>query len=395
MNVDALFAKGDFFYAASFRNPTDHPVQNDSVQNRVMELEKQLATVCNSHLSLSKEVLISICKLDPSMFICDHYRWVRVFKRVQVAFFEDGLEAIISVRKIKKSNKAAWEAFRIHLPTDAKVLPCVQQVFRSTQKYSNEAKEETTLRIHCNSLRNFPTLFAHGIYLGRKQGRECEKMMMIEKYYSETLTQHLIKNPSIFQSESQIVSMLCSLLESLDDLHKTHVHGDVKSDNLLVAKEKLLLTDVGISERLDSEIKYTEVTDYMSPEIYDETLYDEGWFRMTPAYDIWGFAVIAYRLLHRVIGMEEVLPFSSLQKRLSALFFDKKHWLYESEYARFTSSVTRFNERLNDNPHLLAKWLAEMLKLKPSERLTASDALASLRQFTFRDGEKLKIKNGI
>jgi serine/threonine protein kinase len=353
----------------------------DPIEMRVREIQRKLRELCNPFLVPSFALLTAICTLDPSSIdTISDYRWQRVAKGVQVAFFAKDIEAIISVKKIGQSHKSAWQAFRVYIPKDTRLSLQIQQVFRSTQKFNNHAICEVKIRSDCNNLRNFPKLLAHGSCLGRKKKRECKKMMMVEEYHAQNLKQYIESSPSILHTVSEVVAMLCSLLESLEDLHKTHVHSDLKADNLLVEKGKLLLTDLGIAENLDSGVEFIHVTNYMSPEIFGESSYDdEGWFQMKSSYDMWGFALIAYRLLHRVIGMEKTPDFSSWQNRLCLHFSNEKTVLYDTDYLRFTQSVELFTKRLEMNVHPLAKWLATMFKLNPAERITASQALSSLK----------------
>ncbi len=346
--------------------------------DRLQKIKEQLAKLPNLSLSPSSRILRALCTLNPQQFSSNDWTVHHLEDRhYSLARKGDALEIVVPLRKLQKSQKSAWEAVKITFE-NADVR--VQHIFRSTTALtdpftSTQISAEANLRLHCNNLRHFPVLREFGLILGRSKKSPCMKLLMIEDFHPSNLLQYLTENGQIFDQESLIVPMLITLLEALKDLHTTHVHADMKTQNILVGPNGLLLADLGFAVPIH-EVKDKRLTPaWASPEIV-LALFVKSSFEYNPSIDMWGFALIAYELLHKLIGMERVPKFRKAQMNLI-----RKKAPIKATFNTWRLAVLDFIVLINKNPHPLAKWLGSMFKWDPALRATSEQALKELENY--------------
>lgn len=105
------------------------------------------------------------------------------------------------------------------------------------------------------------------------------------------------QEPSRQVAESQILDWVSQILISLEYLHANKViHRDLKTQNIFISRDRLVLGDFGISKRLDHSQDlantYIGTPYYMSPELFNYQSYS---FKS----DIWSLGCVIYELCNR------------------------------------------------------------------------------------------------
>lgn len=94
--------------------------------------------------------------------------------------------------------------------------------------------------------------------------------------------------------ESSLIDMFKSMLNGLQEIHKSILHRDIKPQNILIVDDKLKITDFGLAKYVD-EITRTKTYKgwgtyfYMAPEVW-------GLNKTSKATDIYSLGIIFYQL---------------------------------------------------------------------------------------------------
>lgn len=347
-----------------------------SAEIRLQKIQQQLDAIPDLSKKPDQDLLQNICKLpfedffpQPEGLKKRETKWTRdPFLKVYVARKGDMLEVVVRIRKLQKSQKAAWEAVKLLFQQGDPNYAEVQHVFRSTTLLkTREILHEVALRMTCNASEHFPQLLEWG-YI---EGKKGPKVMILEEFHSLNLYQYLNKNSV---DEQLALHMLTSLLKALQFLHRTHVHCDLKMANLMV-KKGLLLTDLGFATEKETEGILLGTPSEMAPELVPKMLlYHEGVsqkHKYTPHLDMWSLGMIGYILLHPILGMEKPAPLKKVTR---------------ANFQAWSQEVDAFIQRVNENGHPLAGWLSKLLKRKSEERMLTEQALKELEAYAKTKG---------
>ncbi|MCJ1304427.1 hypothetical protein MMC08_007239, partial [Hypocenomyce scalaris] len=161
------------------------------------------------------------------------------------------------------------------------------------------------------------------------------------------------------------ISVLLQVLEALEYLHANGVvHRDIKPANILVqSRTNLKLGDFGLAQNNSTFKTFCGTPKYCAPEITkEEMLYD-------PKVDIWSLGVVVFERSYDCPERPKDLP-----------------------HRRWCRKIIKAVEDQEDDPVIVL--LTRMLKIRPEDRLSASDCLTEsdhlrLKQFespAFDDG---------
>ncbi|CAE7352137.1 Camk1 [Symbiodinium sp. CCMP2592] len=202
---------------------------------------------------------------------------------------------------------------RMRLPTQkdaAKVdIPAVPQVAVKKLNKSGGVTEEINIRSEIEFLavaRGHPCISAlFGVFcfneLGSadtKRGHSIRWTIVMPLYSEGDLFDYLAANGAM--KETAAATLMLCLLSALTHLHRLGVvHRDVKAENILLANNKAVLSDVGIAAFLkDEEAMQRRVGSpgYAPPEVVTDLPYDEK-------VDVFGAGAVLY------FALSNTLPF--------------------------------------------------------------------------------------
>ena len=133
-----------------------------------------------------------------------------------------------------------------------------------------------------------------------------ENPIMIMDFYENGSLYHLLHEENIKLNMKDQISISFGIANGVNYLHRLHpkiIHRDLKSENVLLTKDKKpILTDFGLAKVKIETQKVTQAVgtpQWMAPELFDE---DEG--KLTEKVDIYSFGMVLYEISTNLIPFE-------------------------------------------------------------------------------------------
>lgn len=206
--------------------------------------------------------------------------------------------------------------YRIYNAYDQKAY-----VAKKIRMGSENTLEATILADSLNAKMKNPE---HGVNIINYFGYALNKehiYFILEYVPTGALTKFIIKGTELKKEElnhywMQAFNIMLQILKGIDFLHELgYVHGDLKSDNILLTENLIAkICDFGLSQKIGNDLrKFVGTPLYAAPEILSMSIKDAKPIKATPSMDYFSLGILFWSMAARKEPKENIKTLEALR----------------------------------------------------------------------------------